>query len=214
MEKQNQHKSQIREEENPHILPNRGKNDDDDDDELSDSFKGRKKYKDVADAAQAAFESAANAAAAARAAVELSRFQSHDPDDHNSSSPQPRKVLDGHDSVKAIVLTENKGEKFNKNEEELENPKDICGSNSAEEVLKGATVSVDAEIEADPFVKEQVSYESENKSDDEKKSIQSPKQSESGGVLNEVLGSKVQSSPFEDLEKRPFSVRTRRLHGY
>lgn len=116
--------------------------------------------------------------------------------------------------MKAIVLTENKGEKFNKNEEELENPKDICGSNSAEEVLKGATVSVDAEIEADPFVKEQVSYESENKSDDEKKSIQSPKQSESGGVLNEVLGSKVQSSPFEDLEKRPFSVRTRRLHGY
>ncbi|KAL6566398.1 hypothetical protein OROGR_002013 [Orobanche gracilis] len=40
----------------------------------------RRKYKDVAEAAQVAFESAAYAAAAARAAVELSRFDSINPD--------------------------------------------------------------------------------------------------------------------------------------
>ncbi|KAL1807017.1 hypothetical protein ACET3Z_030085 [Daucus carota] len=59
---------------------------------FSDSMKGRKKYKDVADAAQAAFESAAYAAAAARAAVELSRSGSYDPDDQNSPSTRSRKA--------------------------------------------------------------------------------------------------------------------------
>ncbi|KAL8105948.1 hypothetical protein AgCh_029677 [Apium graveolens] len=59
---------------------------------FSDSMKGRKKYKDVADAAQAAFESAAYAAAAARAAVELSRSGSYDPDDQNSPSPRMKKA--------------------------------------------------------------------------------------------------------------------------
>lgn len=59
-----------------------------DDAEFSDSRKGKKKYRDVADAAQAAFESAAYAAAAARAAVELSRSDSHDPDDHSSPHSQ------------------------------------------------------------------------------------------------------------------------------
>ncbi|GLT76624.1 hypothetical protein SLA2020_482760 [Shorea laevis] len=49
-----------------------------------DSMEARHKYKDVADAALAAFESAAYAAAAARAAVELSRSDSHDPDNQNS----------------------------------------------------------------------------------------------------------------------------------
>lgn len=55
-----------------------------------------RKYKDVAEAAEAAFKSAAYAAAAARAAVELSRSQSHDPDDQNSrgTSPIKREVDD------------------------------------------------------------------------------------------------------------------------
>lgn len=65
---------------------------------FSGSMKTRKKYKDVADAAQAAFESAAYAAAAARAAVELSRTESHDPDDQNSPNPRRRLVSDGHES--------------------------------------------------------------------------------------------------------------------
>lgn len=49
------------------------------------SLKGTRKYKDVTDAAEEAFKSATYAAAAARAAVELSRSESHDPADHNSS---------------------------------------------------------------------------------------------------------------------------------
>jgi len=168
-EKQNQHKSEIKQDENVHILVNEGKSD-----EFSDSFKGRKKYKDVADAAQAAFESAAYAAAAARAAVELSRFQSHDPDDdddhdHTSLSPRPRKVFDGHDSVKAMSPL--KGEEFSKNAEELE--KVISSSNSgADEIVD----SMDAETEVDS------------------------------------IG--VESVPFIDLEKKPFSVRTKRVQGY
>lgn len=58
------------------------------DEKFTESMKGRKKYKDVADAARDAFESAAYAAAAARAAVELSRSESRDenPDDHNGSN--------------------------------------------------------------------------------------------------------------------------------
>ncbi|KAE8729971.1 hypothetical protein F3Y22_tig00003041pilonHSYRG00383 [Hibiscus syriacus] len=68
-----------------------------DDNDFSDSPKARKKYKDVADAAQAAFESAAHAAAAARAAVELSRSDFHDPDDHNSADSQGKRVFDIHE---------------------------------------------------------------------------------------------------------------------
>lgn len=181
-ERQKQHKSEIKEEANVHILVNEGKGD-----EFSDSLKGRKKYKDVADAAQAAFESAAYAAAAARAAVELSRFQSHDPDnddDHNSSSPQPRKVFEEHDSVKAMSPLE--GEEFSRNVEELEKAKDIFSSDSAADEIADSS---DAEIEVDS-----VAIEGES------------------GVV--VLESKMQSAPFIDLEKKPFSVRTRRVHGY
>ncbi|XP_039065375.1 uncharacterized protein LOC120210752 [Hibiscus syriacus] len=68
-----------------------------DDEDFSDSPKARKKYKDVADAAQAAFESAAHAAAAARAAMELSRSDFHDPDDHNSLDSQRKRVFDTHE---------------------------------------------------------------------------------------------------------------------
>ncbi|KAH7836112.1 hypothetical protein Vadar_032842 [Vaccinium darrowii] len=64
--------------------------------DLSDSMKATRKYKDVADAAEDAFISAAYAAAAARAAVELSRSESHDPDEHNSPGP----VFDKNNSMK------------------------------------------------------------------------------------------------------------------
>ncbi|KAA8532724.1 hypothetical protein F0562_032757 [Nyssa sinensis] len=70
----------------------------------------RKKYRDVADAAQAAFESAAYAAAAARAAVELSRSESHDPDDQNSPGPRRKRGPDAHEPMKSEVQTgEGKG---------------------------------------------------------------------------------------------------------
>ena len=220
VEKQNQNQPGIREE-NLHSLPNRGKYE-----ELSDSFKARKKYKDVADAAQAAFESAADAAAAARAAVELSRSESHDPDDHDSSSPKPRKVLDGHDFEKPQledreILSEIQGE-LNKNISELEKPKETLSSNSTDEILKGATVSLDAEIEADPFEKELVFDESDDDTNNKLKKHQSSKHisSRHGGgmavgsgfqqlVSNSVSRSKMQSAPQLDLEKRPISVRTR-----
>ncbi|KAK2971563.1 hypothetical protein RJ640_017932 [Escallonia rubra] len=68
---------------------------------FTDSMKGRRKYRDVADAAQAAFESAAYAAAAARAAVELSRSESQDPDDQDKPSPRQRKVPNSQGSMKS-----------------------------------------------------------------------------------------------------------------
>ncbi|KAL6350794.1 hypothetical protein AAG906_031380 [Vitis piasezkii] len=77
---------------------------------FSGSMKTRKKYKDVADAAQAAFESAAYAAAAARAAVELSRTESHDPDDQNSPHPRRRLVSDGDESKHEAAGKKDSGE--------------------------------------------------------------------------------------------------------
>ena len=224
LKKQNQQEPEIKEEENPHNLPSRGK-----DEDFSDSFKARKKYKDVADAAQAAFESAAQAAAAARAALELSRSNPPDPDDHSSPSPPPRKGLDEHDSVEVVSQPEDKeivserGEEFNKNAKEVEKPEDIYSPNSDDEILKGPTVSVDAEIEANPFAKELVFDESDDEADDKQKSNGSSRQISSNyhdgidvgsGVLNDVPGSEMHSAPPLDLEKRPFSVRTRRVHGY
>ena len=78
--------------------------------DFSGSMKTRKKYKDVADAAQAAFESAAYAAAAARAAVELSRTESHDPDDQSSPHRQRRLVSDGDESKHEAASEKDSGE--------------------------------------------------------------------------------------------------------
>ncbi|XP_057447868.1 uncharacterized protein LOC130739563 isoform X2 [Lotus japonicus] len=221
---QNQHKHEMKEE-IIRILPNRGK-----DEELTDSFKVRKKYKDVADAAQAAFESAAYAADAARAAMELSRpgSGSHDPDDHSSPSFQPRKVLDGHDSVKPQpqedkeIRRGSQGENFNKEMDEFNKQKDILSCNSADEILKGGVASVDAETEADPFENEMVFDESDDETDKKQNRILSSKQissrydagievgsGSSNLVINTISGSKKQSAPLLNLEKRPISVRTR-----
>ncbi|MED6131986.1 hypothetical protein PIB30_015137 [Stylosanthes scabra] len=186
----------VKEEENLHSLPSKEK-----DEESIDSFKAKKKYKDVADAAQAAFESAEQAAAAARAALELSRSNPHSSDDdHSSPSPRPRKLSDEQDSdfVEVVpgledkeILTERR-EELNKNAEELEKPEeDNCNTNSADDILKGDSVSLDAETEADSFVKELE---------------RTPR------VSNDVPESKMHSKPHLDLGKRPFSVRTR--HGY
>ncbi|XP_020208171.1 uncharacterized protein LOC109793112 [Cajanus cajan] len=214
LEKQNLHEPE-KKEENASILPSRGK-----DEELTDSFKGRQKYKDVADAAQAAFESAAYAAAAARAALELSRSESHDPDDHDSPSPQPRKVEDdGHDNVRPPpeeneILSETE-EEFDKDIDDIKRPKDIISCNSTDEILKGA------EIDADPLEKEIVFDETDEETDNEHKRNQSSKTSSEYGagievgsgsrklVLNTVAGSEMQSVPQLDLQKRPISVRTR-----
>jgi len=210
-----------KEEENESILPSRGKNE-----ELTDSFKGRKKYKDVADAAQAAFESAAYAAAAARAAVELSRSQSHDPDDHDSPGPQTRKVEDGQDNAKhqmeKEIFSETQGEDFNKDIDELKGSKDFISRNSTDKVLMGTNASVDAEIEGDPFKEEVVFDDSDDETDNNQNKNESSEKTSSGYgagidvnsgsrklVLNTVSESKMQGVPQLDLHKRPISVRSR-----
>ncbi|XP_011035046.1 PREDICTED: uncharacterized protein LOC105132985 isoform X1 [Populus euphratica] len=79
-----------------HVLP---------EEELSESLKGRKKYKDVAAAALEAFESAAYAAQAARAAVELSRYDSRDieRDDHGDSSHGKGTLYDSDGSLTPVL---------------------------------------------------------------------------------------------------------------
>ncbi|RYR37079.1 hypothetical protein Ahy_A09g042006 isoform F [Arachis hypogaea] len=184
--KQNQQETRLKEEENLHNLPSKEK-----DGESIDSFKAMKKYKDVADAAKAAFESAAQAAAAARAALELSQSSPHGPDDdHNSPSPGPRKFLDEQDSDFVEVVPR------------LED--------SADEISNGESVSLVAETEADSLVKELEFDESDDEADNKDKSNQTSKQTPR--VSNDVPESKMHSKPHLDLEKRPFSVRTR--HGY
>ncbi|KAL3037580.1 hypothetical protein AAZX31_01G076200 [Glycine max] len=205
VEKQNQHEPE-KKEENVSILPSRGK-----DEKLIDSYKGRKTYKDVADAAQAAFESAEYAAAAARAALELSRSESHDPDDHDSTRLQPRKVEEGHDVRPQMEEKEILSE--TQREDELKKSKDIISCNSTDEVLKGATALVDGEIEADPLEKEVIFDDSDDENDNKQNINQSSKQTSSGYgagiVVNTVPGSKMQNAPQLDLQKRPISVRTR-----
>nr|ACU22774.1 unknown [Glycine max] len=198
VEKQNRHESE-KKEENVSMLPNRGK-----DEKLTDSYKGRKKYKDVADAAQAAFESAEYAAAAARAALELSRSESHDPDDHYSPRLQPRKVEDGHDDVRP-QLEEKEILSETQREDELEKSEDIISCNSTDEALKGATALVDGEIEADPLEEEVVFDNSDDETDNKQNRNQSPKWTSSGYGAGIV----VNTTPQLDLQKRPISVRTR-----
>ncbi|KAE9615397.1 hypothetical protein Lal_00048158 [Lupinus albus] len=168
---------------------------------LSNSLESRQKYKDVADAAQAAFESAAYAAAAARAAVELSRSEPHDPDDHHNQNPQQRKVLDEHDSLTSLVedkeLGETEGKEFNKNMDRVVKSKDILNEKEI----------VDAEFEDDPFEKELVFDESDSETENEDKGNQYSKHISLR--YHALSGSKVQSEVQVDLEKRPLSVRTR-----
>ncbi|KAK7310036.1 hypothetical protein RJT34_07233 [Clitoria ternatea] len=215
VEKQNQHEPEIKEE-NISILPSTGK------EEATDSFKTRQKYKDVSDAAQAAFESAAYAAAAARAALELSRSEPHDPDDHNSPRFKPRKVVEGHNSGKPQpeekeILNETEAGEIKNDIDNLKKPNDTTSFNSTNETLKGATASVDAEIETGPLEKELVFDESDDEIHNQ--SFQQPSSRYGAGievgsgstqlVLNTVPGSKMQSPPQLDLQKRPISVRTR-----
>lgn len=84
------------------------------DEKFTESMKGRKKYKDVADAARDAFESAAYAAAAARAAVELSRSESRDQDlgDHNGSNHTQQSEYNSSNEDVASEDTKHSGKEF------------------------------------------------------------------------------------------------------
>ena len=72
---------------------------------LSDSMRGARKYKDVAEAAKAAFKSAAYAAEAAKAAVELSRSEFHSSNDQSGHSFGKREVTDEHNTMKSELQT-------------------------------------------------------------------------------------------------------------
>lgn len=161
---------------------------------FSDSMKGRKKYRDVADAAQAAFESAAYAAAAARAAVELSRSGSYDPDDQNSpgswskklsDSPKPRvpngRGLDReeseisstyhsvHEDEEMQMANNDEGSEMKKNARESE--KSLSGSSpdNSDHIPQGTEFSTNTEVETKAFQSEVVFDGSDDDDDTEQR---------------------------------------------
>lgn len=188
------------------------------DDRFSGSIKPRK-YKDVADAAQAAFESAAYAADAARAAVQLSRSESQDPDDQNSPGSKRGKLSDRYESFKSLSESQHE-----QNRGELKRSTSSSSLDSdGDEVIP---MSSDAVWQADLLGKDIVFDESE--SDNEPNTTPSshnqiPSRFRSGLKAESRLdypaahvtgGSGRQSPPRLNIEKGPFSLRTRRVRGF
>ncbi|KAI8009676.1 hypothetical protein LOK49_LG06G02749 [Camellia lanceoleosa] len=201
-------KLEIEEKQNQHNIPDEIENTEG----LSDSMKTTRKYKDVADAAEAAFKSAAYAAAAARAAVELSRPESHDPDDQNSPHPEQRKISDKHDAIKSTLQTtdennlrrtedQNVGLGFEKvhpiqnyhseSEDEIHCEKKIL--NEGFDSGKSCTVEDEEDLSKDSAM---------------------ISRSQKKFPLRSQAGLKAESGPgYPKAEKRPISVRTRRAQG-
>lgn len=189
------------------------------DDRFSDSLKARKKYRGVADAAQAAFESAAYAAAAARAAVELSRSEPHDPDNQDSPRDEPGKFSHKQNPTETASESESEEIYIERQVEELK--KSVPSSSS-----DSASYTLDATRQADPFGKDIVFDESESDTDNEQSNrpppshMQTPSRFQAGLKIESdrrvpaAAGSGIQDAPRLNIEKGPFSVRTRRLRGY
>jgi vacuolar protein sorting-associated protein IST1 len=189
------------------------------DDRFSDSLKARKKYRDVADAAQAAFESAAYAAAAARAAVELSRSEPHDPD--NQDSPRNQRGKFSHKQEPTETTSESESEEIYIEKQAGESKKAMPSSSS-----DSARFTLDAKRQADPFEKDLVFDESDSETDNEQNSkspfhtqvpssFQSGLKIESGPQAHAVAaGPGIQNAQRLNIEKGPFSVRTRHVRGY
>lgn len=158
---------------------------------FSDSMKGRKKYKDVADAAQAAFESAAYAAAAARAAVELSRSGSYDPDDQNSPSSWSKKgsntpesrVPNGrglvreesqisntyhsvHEDEEIQMANNDQGSEMKKNARESKNSLSGSSPYDSDHIPQGTEFSTNTEVQTKVFQSEVVFDGSDDDDDD------------------------------------------------
>ncbi|KAJ0094431.1 hypothetical protein Patl1_16467 [Pistacia atlantica] len=132
------------------------------------SSEAGKKYKDVADAAQAAFESAAHAAAAARAAVELSRSEFHDPDDHSGPSTWKRRETGRDDPLKLEseskieeILGESKAaeSKHSDNAAELESSISSSSSDLTEEKLKVTTMSTEVDPETLKLLEKDIDFD-------------------------------------------------------
>lgn len=200
-------------------------------DDFSDSFEVQSEFKDVAEAAQAAFVSAAYAAAAARAAVELSRSESHGPDDQNSPSPSARRL--------------EARQKFDHAEKQLQIEHGARGSvrsrNAAEARLSMSSSTSDSgELITTPQVGAGWPNHSQgeiyfDESDNEKEHDQSGSPSDFSSPMripsNFQAGLRAESGagghvahPAEatgmhvgqilDLQRRPMSVRTRHVRGY
>ncbi|XVF43027.1 hypothetical protein PTKIN_Ptkin02bG0007500 [Pterospermum kingtungense] len=205
-----------------------------DDAEFSDSRKGKKKYRDVADAAQAAFESAAYAAAAARAAVELSRSDSHDPDDHNSPNSQRKRVYYRHESNPKDKETYHgsKVEELNQSkktpETKMSSPSSSEGS--VEGNLDLRTMSLD-EVDPIKLLEKDVvihdsdddNYDSRGSSFDMNMRKQIPPSLHAGLKLetgpenpteHATESSRMKGKGHPTINKDPFSVRTRQVRGY
>ncbi|XP_065880477.1 uncharacterized protein [Euphorbia lathyris] len=140
---------------------------------LTDIRKTRKKYKDVADAAQAAFESAAYAAEAARAAVELSRSESHDPDNQDGPYNQGRKSSDRHKPMTLESDSDPENLEINTSELKVNNVVEEKSSTSSttsnsdliEDDLRVNSMSLDPDQLAKQLEKDVVFYDSDGERD-------------------------------------------------
>ncbi|KAK0575174.1 hypothetical protein LWI29_035012 [Acer saccharum] len=197
------------------------------DDGFTDSMNTRKRYKDVSDAAQAAFESAAYAAEAARAAVELSRFGSYDPDDHDSPNTQRRKASDMHVPMNIESKSKNEDiqggiqavESNSENAAEHEKEMSISSSDSNDEYVRVNTMSFDEEVDPVKLLDKDIVLD---ESDDEVSGLlreQKPSSSQAALTSENVHpsahateGSKLQRKL--DMVKGTISVRTRQVRGY
>ncbi|KAL5553466.1 hypothetical protein UlMin_040867 [Ulmus minor] len=189
------------------------------DDMLSDSVKGRKKFRDATDAAQAAFESAAYAAAAARAAVELSRTGSNGPDNQDSPGSQGRKS-----SFKRVDYESEKDQVPGENQaKELKRPTPSSSSSLTRHALKATAIGTSSD--ANPSGKEIVFDESDSDTDNEQNDVlpahtqipsrfQAGQNVESSYPEHDAAGPEVDKTPRLNLEKGPFSMRTRKVRGY
>uniref|UniRef100_A0A2P2M5D9 Uncharacterized protein LOC105113641 n=1 Tax=Rhizophora mucronata TaxID=61149 RepID=A0A2P2M5D9_RHIMU len=205
---------------------------------FSDSVKGRKKYRDVADAAQAAFESAAHAAAAARAAVELSQSDPHDPSNHDNFNNQEKKVFGNYENLE--LGSESRKQKRRKDsgatELETENVelKKSSSTNSAADELKVTIMSsVEGQDPVEKLEKDAVFDETESETHDlgfnntpnklsqalttEKSNKKTPSSIQAGPKANSKHGyptADTESSRHFDIKKGLISIWTRCVHGH
>lgn len=163
---------------------------------FSNSMEPGKKYKDVAAAAQAAFESAAQAAAAARAAVELSRPDSHDSDNHSSPKTPRRRFANKHESNKTS---------------EIKPTSSTTPTKDSAEIMRSAASSFN---EVDPVKlldKDVVLKESD---DDESDDSNSPKNHSRIEDSSKQIPSNLRSGLKTEAGLGPVSEKTRQVRGY
>lgn len=149
-----------------------------------------KKYRDVADAAQAAFESAAYAAAAARAAVELSRSDPRDPD---SPNPRPRKIFNSDDSSESKNDDEEQGQVKDPELEKENRPSKMENKGTHNRTEHKRTMSGESSDSAENVLNTSIMSDKDvafDESDDEN----------------------VKKQMILNIDRKPISVRTRRLH--